>query len=64
VLSFSNYVDAFPNTMSQNSSLCSPRPSSGLDPNVPIIVESARPQNIPSNHVLLRVDRFGFSANK
>lgn len=46
-----------------NISLCSPRPSSGQNPNIPVLVVSAKPLDCPSNHVLIKVDRFGFSAN-
>jgi hypothetical protein len=46
-----------------NLTLCSPRVSSGLDPNAPVLVRSPKPVQLPPNHVLLRVDRFGFSAN-
>jgi len=46
-----------------NFSLCSPRPSSGQDPNTPILVVSDKPLDCPPNHILIKVDRFGFSAN-
>ncbi|PPR07150.1 hypothetical protein CVT24_010698 [Panaeolus cyanescens] len=50
--------------MSQrNYLLCVPRPSSGQDPNTAIVVSSALPDHIPPNHVLVKVDKFGFSAN-
>lgn len=47
----------------QNLTLCVARPSSGEDPNVPRLVLSATPQILPDNHILIEVDRFGFSAN-
>lgn len=48
----------------QNVSLCVPRASSGLDPTQPVIAVSPHsPHEIPPNHVVIRVDRFGFSAN-
>jgi hypothetical protein len=46
-----------------NISFCSPRPSSGRDPNTPVLVVSAKPLDCPPNHVLIKVERFGFSAN-
>ncbi|KIY65625.1 hypothetical protein CYLTODRAFT_492180 [Cylindrobasidium torrendii FP15055 ss-10] len=47
-----------------NMTLTTPRLSSGRNMRVPKVVLSARPrQDIPPDHVLLRVDRFGFSAN-
>ncbi|TFK46782.1 hypothetical protein OE88DRAFT_1667007 [Heliocybe sulcata] len=47
-----------------NVTLCVPRPSSGLDPNVPVLVSSRiLAEEVPENHVVIRVDRFGFSAN-
>ncbi|KAG2143052.1 hypothetical protein DEU56DRAFT_854850 [Suillus clintonianus] len=46
-----------------NLVLCHPRVSSGQDPNQTIIVQCEVSQTIPSDHVLLKVDRFGFSAN-
>ncbi|KAG5654418.1 hypothetical protein H0H81_002607 [Sphagnurus paluster] len=47
----------------QNLSLCVPRASSGLDPNQAILASSEKPSTLPQNHVLIKVDRFGFSAN-
>lgn len=47
----------------KNLTLCSPRPSTGLDPNNAVITRSAKPDYCPPNHVLIKVDRFGFSAN-
>lgn len=47
----------------KNLILCHPRASSGQDPNQAIIVKCEVPQTIPNDHVLLEVDRFGFSAN-
>jgi len=46
-----------------NITLASPRPSSGLDLNSPVLVTSAKPLYCPENHVIIKVDRFGFSAN-
>ncbi len=46
-----------------NLTLCVPKASSGQDPLVPTLVESQVPIMLPENHVLLRVDKFGFSAN-
>jgi hypothetical protein len=50
--------------MSENVTLCSPRHSAGLNPNEPFLLISDKPESLPPNHVLLEVDRFGFSANK
>ncbi|KAF9260319.1 hypothetical protein L218DRAFT_1079376 [Marasmius fiardii PR-910] len=41
-----------------NYTLCFPRGSS-----TPIIVKSPKPADVPAYHVLLKMDRFGFSAN-
>ncbi|KAH9478709.1 hypothetical protein JR316_0009169 [Psilocybe cubensis] len=46
-----------------NITLSSPRLSSGQDPDNPSLVASHIPNDIPTNHVLIKVDRFGFSAN-
>ncbi|EGO03695.1 hypothetical protein SERLA73DRAFT_175287 [Serpula lacrymans var. lacrymans S7.3] len=46
-----------------NLTLCHPRPSSGQNPNQAIVVVSPTPSKLPPNHVLIKVDRFGFSAN-
>ncbi|KAI0346376.1 hypothetical protein BDW22DRAFT_1323844 [Trametopsis cervina] len=46
----------------QNLTLCVARPSSGLDPHTPLLVSHKMPP-VPENHVLIEVDRFGFSAN-
>ncbi|KAK7441043.1 hypothetical protein VKT23_016827 [Stygiomarasmius scandens] len=43
---------------SQNLTLCFARGSSH-----PIIATSSKPNHIPENHILICVDRFGFSAN-
>ncbi|KAH8107693.1 hypothetical protein BXZ70DRAFT_5525 [Cristinia sonorae] len=48
---------------SSNFTLVVPRPSSGLDPTHSLVVETPKPREIPEGHVLIRVDRFGFSAN-
>ena len=50
-------------TPEANITLSSPRPSSGQDPNAPIIAVSSKPVDCPPNHVLVKVDKFGFSAN-
>ncbi|KAH7926170.1 hypothetical protein BV22DRAFT_1111900 [Leucogyrophana mollusca] len=49
-----------------NVTLCHPRPSSGQCPNQAVVVRSPGlflAKDIPPNHVLIEVDRFGFSAN-
>ncbi|KAH8116688.1 hypothetical protein DFH11DRAFT_1687608 [Phellopilus nigrolimitatus] len=52
-----------------NLTLCVPRPSfvklsgSSLDVHEPVLVESNIPRTQEDNFVLIRVDRFGFSAN-
>ncbi|KAG5646345.1 hypothetical protein DXG03_003668 [Asterophora parasitica] len=46
-----------------NLTLCVPRASSGQDPHQPILASSQKPTHLPPNHVLIQVDRFGFSAN-
>ena len=46
-----------------NISLCLPHPWSDQDPNTPVLIVSAKPLDCPPNHVLIKVDRFGFSAN-
>ncbi|KAF5371567.1 hypothetical protein D9758_003561 [Tetrapyrgos nigripes] len=48
-----------PPHLSQNLTLCFAR---GSQP-TPIIATSTRPAHIPKNHILIVVDRFGFSAN-
>ena len=51
----------------ENFTLCSPRPSVNLkeaDPKNPIVVRSTIDlAAVPENHVVIKVDRFGFSAN-
>lgn len=47
----------------ENLTLCSPRLSTGGDPNAPVLVQNILPSEIPPDHVLIHVDRFGFSAN-
>jgi hypothetical protein len=47
-----------------NLIFCVPRLSSGLNPNQPIVIRNPKPKHLPPNHVLIKVDRFGFSANK
>ena len=46
-----------------NMTLVLPRPSSGRNTRIPKVLRTPKPTEIPENHVLLRVDRFGFSAN-
>jgi hypothetical protein len=50
-------------TEEANITLCSPRPSFGQDPNTPIIAFSSKPVDCPPNHILVKVTKFGFSAN-
>jgi len=47
----------------QNLTLCFARPSSGKNPHEPIVVASPKPQSLPEHHVLIKLDRFGFSTN-
>ena len=47
----------------ENVTLCFPRHSSGQNPQKPVVVRTPKPVNLPVNHVLIKVDRFGFSAN-
>ncbi|KAK0458807.1 uncharacterized protein EV420DRAFT_1620517 [Desarmillaria tabescens] len=49
--------------VSTNITLCVPRPPSGQSPDVAIVISTPKLTYIPANHILLRVDRFGFSAN-
>ncbi|KAF7965701.1 hypothetical protein HWV62_42217 [Athelia sp. TMB] len=57
----SNYSD-------ENLTLCVPRPSSGQNPHQPVLVRAPKPdltrEDAPVNHILIKVDRFGWSANK
>ncbi|KIJ62131.1 hypothetical protein HYDPIDRAFT_169288 [Hydnomerulius pinastri MD-312] len=46
-----------------NVTLCHPRPSSGQDTSQAILVNSQVPRNLSANCVVVRVDRFGYSAN-
>jgi hypothetical protein len=47
-----------------NATLCSPRPSADESSKSPIIVNSSLDlEAIPANHIVIKVDRFGFSAN-
>ena len=57
-------------TLLQNATLCVPRPSiaanskTGVNLTNSIIVRSTLdPGRLPESHVVIRVDRFGFSAN-
>lgn len=47
-----------------NLTLCVPRPSSGQNPDQPVVARSGKPEHLPPHHILVKVDRFGFSANK
>ncbi|PFH50592.1 hypothetical protein AMATHDRAFT_144700 [Amanita thiersii Skay4041] len=48
----------------ENAVLCVPRPSVAIASNKPVIVkQSLPPSTIHPNHVLIKVDRFGFSTN-
>ena len=47
----------------KNVTIAFPRHSSGQDARRPIIVRTPVPTDLPPNHILLKVDRFGFSAN-
>ncbi|EKM57956.1 uncharacterized protein PHACADRAFT_139428 [Phanerochaete carnosa HHB-10118-sp] len=47
----------------ENLTLCVSRPSSGQDPHKPVLVKSQLLAKLPENHVLIKIDRFGFSAN-
>lgn len=47
----------------QNLALCSPRASTGRDPNEAVLTYYDVPKRIPENHILVQVQRFGFSAN-
>jgi hypothetical protein len=47
----------------ENVAFCFPRRSSGQNPMEPVLVHTTIPTNIPLHHVLIKVDRFGFSAN-
>ena len=46
-----------------NLTLCHPRISSGQNPNEPVIVRTPKPTHLLPNHILIKVGRFGFSAN-
>ncbi|KAM6503342.1 Protein of unknown function (DUF2855) domain containing protein [Amanita muscaria] len=46
-----------------NAILCTPRPSSGIDCNQLVLHRYPLPSSYPTNHVLIKVDRFGFSTN-
>ncbi|KAF8137562.1 hypothetical protein EV363DRAFT_1318335 [Boletus edulis] len=45
-----------------NLTICHPRPSSGQGSNT-VVAESLVPTDLPANHVLIKIDRFGYSAN-
>ncbi|KAF8839166.1 hypothetical protein BDN67DRAFT_953938 [Paxillus ammoniavirescens] len=46
-----------------NVTVCHPRLSSAQNPNQAFLVKSLVPTTLPTNHVLIKVDRFGYSAN-
>ncbi|KAJ7728587.1 hypothetical protein DFH07DRAFT_757232 [Mycena maculata] len=47
-----------------NLSLCFPRPSASLKSrDAAVVAASSIPTDLPPNHVLIKVERFGFSAN-
>ncbi|KAF8519083.1 hypothetical protein JB92DRAFT_2711512 [Gautieria morchelliformis] len=46
-----------------NVTLVVPRPSSGQNPHNPILAHSTIPKSLPPCHIVIRVDRFGFSSN-
>ncbi|KII87808.1 hypothetical protein PLICRDRAFT_54851 [Plicaturopsis crispa FD-325 SS-3] len=50
-------------SLDDNLTLCNPRQSSGQDPNKAVLVRTPKPTHLPPNHVLIHVDRFGFSTN-
>ncbi|KAF8889576.1 hypothetical protein BD779DRAFT_1439025 [Infundibulicybe gibba] len=47
----------------QSSTLCVPRPSKAKDPHAAVVATAPFSAQIPSNFVLIKIDRFGFSAN-
>lgn len=51
------------NNSQWNLTLCVARPSSSQDPHRPVLVWSQLLYNLPEHHVLIKVERFGFSAN-
>ena len=60
--SVSLIIDKVSTKMDANLTLCVPRiVLSGQDS--PILVTSPKPTNCPPNHILIKVDRFGFTAN-
>lgn len=46
-----------------NLTICHPRFSSGQDSNTAVVARSLPPAVLPANHVLINVERFGYSAN-
>ncbi|KAF9225735.1 hypothetical protein BS17DRAFT_777592 [Gyrodon lividus] len=46
-----------------NTTVCHPRLSSGQDANQAVLVKSLVPTTLPTDYVLIKVDRFGYSAN-
>ena len=53
--------------MVENVTLCLPRPSAAKSKEIqrdPIVVRTTLDvSNIPENHIVIQVDKFGFSAN-
>lgn len=47
----------------ENLTLCVPRASSKKNPHKPVLVRSELPDILEENYVLIKVDKFGFSAN-
>lgn len=47
----------------ENLTLCVPRASFKEDPHKPVLVRSQLSKKLEDNHVLIKVDKFGFSAN-
>ena len=62
-----NVPDLAASTSCENVTLCAPRKSVNQnDPNDAVLVTSVAPNAVvdcPQNHVLIRVEKFGFSTN-
>ncbi|KAF5314712.1 hypothetical protein D9611_007027 [Ephemerocybe angulata] len=66
-------LDMFSKTVVENVTLCSPRPTASVnpqyqsrdsDPRKPVVIQTTLDiTTIPANNVLIKVDKFGFSAN-
>lgn len=54
-------------TSLENLTLCVPRASTGANPLEPVLAVTPKPElsgeNAPANHILIKVDRFGYSTN-